>query len=149
MKRAYYALLKLLLSKVFSYIKQNQRLFNIILIVLGEKVVAVGYPFFSERHYKDIKPTITKGTISKVSPFMIQTSCCVQSGFSGGCILRIRRLHNQNIICEVLGVIVCNVRNDEKKVSYPNLNIAIPVTAFKDSLNKFMETEGIVLKYLF
>lgn len=59
--------------------------------VPGESVLAAGFPYYNEYDLTNLIPTITLGHVNTVSPSMIQTSCCVQSGFSGGPIFRITR----------------------------------------------------------
>lgn len=97
----------------------------------GEQVMAVGFPYYSEHSVDSLVPTMTNGYVNNVSPSMIQTSCCVQSGFSGGPIIRL----TSGI--EVVGIIVSNAKNDENAY-YPYVNMAVPATAFKDSVQKFM-----------
>lgn len=52
-----------------------------IINIPGEPVLAAGYPYFNENNLEDLRPTVTSGHVNNVSPSMIQTSCCVQSGF--------------------------------------------------------------------
>ncbi|KPJ10433.1 Peroxisomal leader peptide-processing protease [Papilio machaon] len=47
----------------------------------GESVVAAGYPYFSEDNLSSLRPTVTSGHVNNAAPSMLQTSCCVQSGF--------------------------------------------------------------------
>ncbi|VVC95286.1 unnamed protein product [Leptidea sinapis] len=46
-----------------------------------EPVLAAGYPYFNENNLQGLKPTVTSGHVNTASPSMLQTSCCVQSGF--------------------------------------------------------------------
>ncbi|CAH0713098.1 unnamed protein product, partial [Brenthis ino] len=91
----------------------------------GESVLAAGYPYFNENNLEDLKPTVTSGHINNVSPSMIQTSCCVQSGFSGGPIYRITK----DLKAEVLATIVSNAKT-ETGACYPYVNMAVPTRAF-------------------
>lgn len=94
--------------------------------VEGETVIAAGFPFFSST-----LPTITRGNISSVSINMIQTTCCVQSGASGGPIVR-------PSTCELLGIIVCNVITST--TLYPKLNMAIPASIIKGPIDEYINT---------
>ncbi|CAH2984764.1 unnamed protein product [Chilo suppressalis] len=97
----------------------------------GESVLAAGYPYFNEKNLEDLRPTVTSGHINTVSPSMLQTSCCIQSGFSGGPIFRL----NKNSV-EVLGIIVSNTKT-HSGACYPYINMAVPATAFKGLLHEF------------
>ncbi|KAF7996762.1 hypothetical protein HCN44_002408 [Aphidius gifuensis] len=92
----------------------------------GETVIAAGFPFFSST-----LPTITRGNISSVSINMIQTTCCVQSGASGGPIVR-------PSTGELLGIIVCNVITST--TLYPKLNMAIPASIIKGPIDEYINT---------
>ncbi|XP_072942806.1 peroxisomal leader peptide-processing protease [Epargyreus clarus] len=99
----------------------------------GESVLAAGYPYFNEINLEELKPTITSGHVNNVSPSMIQTSCCVQSGFSGGPIYRI----NKRSRVEVLAVIVSNAKT-QGGACYPYINMAVPARTFARALQHFM-----------
>ncbi|XP_026320429.1 peroxisomal leader peptide-processing protease [Hyposmocoma kahamanoa] len=111
----------------------------------GESVLAAGYPYFNENNLEDLKPTVTTGHINNASPSMIQTSCCVQSGFSGGPIFRIskRKTH-----VEVLGIIVSNAKT-ETGACYPYINMAVPTRAFIHLLQDYIQDkDGTKLKII-
>ncbi|OWR48404.1 peroxisomal leader peptide-processing protease-like isoform X2 [Danaus plexippus] len=91
----------------------------------GESVLAAGFPYFNETNLEELKPTVTSGHVNNVSPSLIQTTCCVQSGFSGGPIFRITK----ELKVEVLGTIVSNAKT-ETGASYPYINMAVPTKAF-------------------
>ncbi|CAF4788024.1 unnamed protein product [Pieris macdunnoughi] len=99
----------------------------------GESVLAAGYPYFNENNLEDLKPTVTSGHVNNVSPSLIQTSCCVQSGFSGGPIFRIS---NSNKV-EVLGIIASNAKT-ETGACYPYINMAVPTRAFLKIIQHFI-----------
>ncbi|KAI8419786.1 hypothetical protein MSG28_008443 [Choristoneura fumiferana] len=107
----------------------------------GESILAAGYPYFNENNLEGLKPNVTVGHINNVSPSMIQTSCCVQSGFSGGPIFRL--IDTQ---VEVLGVIVSNAKTTTG-ACYPYINMAVPARAFVDSVQQFItDKDGDHLK---
>ncbi|KAK0098822.1 hypothetical protein PV326_002453 [Microctonus aethiopoides] len=95
----------------------------------GELVMCAGFPFFSST-----LPTITRGNVSNVSACMLQTTCCVQSGASGGPIVRFDT-------GELLGMVVCNVISSN--TLYPRLNMAIPAAVFKDPINEYIKTGDV------
>ncbi|XP_048483900.1 peroxisomal leader peptide-processing protease-like [Plutella xylostella] len=99
----------------------------------GEPVLAAGFPFFNENNLEDLRPTVTSGHANNVSPSMIQTSCCVQSGFSGGAIYRITASSR----VEVLGIIVCNAKT-ETGACFPYINMAVPASTFVHLLHTYM-----------
>ncbi|KRT85123.1 Trypsin, partial [Oryctes borbonicus] len=86
-------------------------------ILKGETVFAAGFPLFS--HATKPKPTLTKGCISHISQGMIKTTCSVLPGSSGGAILRKNG--------ELIGIIACNTRLDDKISAVPRVNMAIPI----------------------
>lgn len=92
----------------------------------GEPVVCAGFPLFSSH-----LPTITRGNVSSVSSCMLQTTCCIQSGASGGPIVR-------PATGELLGMVVCNVITST--TLYPRLNMAIPLTVIKEPIENYIAT---------
>ncbi|XP_045452634.1 peroxisomal leader peptide-processing protease [Melitaea cinxia] len=101
--------------------------------IKGESVLAAGFPYFNEDNLDDLKPTVTSGHINNVSPSMIQTSCCVQSGFSGGPIFRI----GADLRVSVLATIVSNAKT-QAGASYPYINMAVPTRAFLHLVQHFI-----------
>ncbi|KAK0163656.1 hypothetical protein PV327_007317 [Microctonus hyperodae] len=95
----------------------------------GELVMSAGFPFFSST-----LPTITRGNVSNVSAYMLQTTCCIQSGASGGPIVRFDT-------GELLGMVVCNVISSN--TLYPRLNMALPAAVFKDPINEYIKTGDV------
>ncbi|KAM3959261.1 peroxisomal leader peptide-processing protease isoform 2-T2 [Aphomia sociella] len=95
----------------------------------GESVLAAGYPYFSEQHLEQLRPTVTAGHVNNVSPSMLQTSCCVQSGFS-------------NSTVEVLAIVVSNAKT-HTGACYPYINMAIPVRAFMHLIQDFIEHKDV------
>ncbi|KAI5745629.1 hypothetical protein M8J76_012915 [Diaphorina citri] len=66
---------------------------------------------------------------------MIQTSCSVHSGASGGALL------NQS--GDLIGLVVCNVMDslDSVTVVYPRVNMAVPICAFYSTLMAYLRTK--------
>lgn len=94
----------------------------------GEAVGSAGFPFFSSRY-----PTITRGNVSGASKCMLQTTCCIQSGSSGGPIVRWST-------GEMLGMVVCNALSTTKSKIYPRLNMAVPVSVLDRPLREYLRT---------
>lgn len=103
----------------------------------GESVVVVGYGGLGWR----CGPSLTYGVLSKTislneQPVMLQTTCAVQAGTSGGAVVRARS-------GELLGIVSSNTRDLAAKVTYPHLNFSIPVTVFQTVLQNFHETKDL------
>ncbi|KAM9726659.1 peroxisomal leader peptide-processing protease [Menidia menidia] len=97
----------------------------------GEPVVVVGYGGLG----RTCGPSLTCGILSKAirlnhQPVMLQTTCAVQAGTSGGAVVRRRT-------GELLGIVSSNTRDLAAKVTYPHLNFSIPVAVFQRSLQRF------------
>ncbi|XP_034754495.1 peroxisomal leader peptide-processing protease isoform X2 [Etheostoma cragini] len=100
----------------------------------GESVVVVGYGGLGRR----CGPSLTCGVLSKAislkdQPVMLQTTCAVQAGTSGGAVVRTSS-------GELLGIVSSNTRDLAAKVTYPHLNFSIPVTVFHRLLQLFHQT---------
>ncbi|XP_029305775.1 peroxisomal leader peptide-processing protease [Cottoperca gobio] len=103
----------------------------------GESVVVVGYGGLGRR----CGPSLTSGVLSKIitlndQPVMLQTTCAVQAGTSGGAVVRTRS-------GELLGIVSSNTRDLAAKVTYPHLNFSIPVTVFQRVLQHFHQTRDV------
>ncbi|XP_063227436.1 peroxisomal leader peptide-processing protease isoform X2 [Bacillus rossius redtenbacheri] len=103
--------------------------------VVGEEVLAAGFPIFSE---DGVLPTVTQGVVARVQgpgPSFLQTTCCVQSGASGGAVLaRSDRL---------LAVVVCNIKDHGTGAVYPHVNLAVPSTVLAAPLAQFAATGDV------
>ena len=69
---------------------------------------------------------------------MLQTTCRIQSGSSGGPIVRWST-------GEMLGMVVCNSISTTKNKLYPQLNMAVPVSILKAPLTEYLRTGGAYL----
>ncbi|KAG7512858.1 peroxisomal leader peptide-processing protease [Solea senegalensis] len=103
----------------------------------GESVVVVGYGGLG----RSCGPSLTSGVLSKAvsrdkQPVMLQTTCAVQAGASGGAVVR---THTG----ELLGIVSSNTRDLAAKVTYPHLNFSIPVTVFQRLLQRFHQTQEV------
>lgn len=100
----------------------------------GEDVVVIGYGALGGC----CGPSLTSGILSRVithqsQPVMLQTTCAVQSGASGGAVVR-------PSTGELLGVVSSNTRDFSAKVTYPHLNFSVPVTVLEPLLRLFAQT---------
>ncbi|XP_029376982.1 peroxisomal leader peptide-processing protease [Echeneis naucrates] len=103
----------------------------------GESVLVMGYGGLG----RNCGPSLTCGVLSKAinlnnQPIMIQTTCAVQAGASGGAVVRAS--------CgELLGIVSSNTRDLAAKATYPHLNFIIPVTVFQKLLQRFQQTKDV------
>ncbi|KAJ9595470.1 hypothetical protein L9F63_013334, partial [Diploptera punctata] len=100
----------------------------------GEPVIAAGFPLFSE---DNIRPTVTRGIVAHVSnpAAMLQTTCCVQSGASGGAVFWSTG--------ELMGLISCNTQDVASGALYPNINMAVPICMLETHLHNYIKTGDI------
>uniref|UniRef100_A0A9J7ZBK6 Peroxisomal leader peptide-processing protease n=1 Tax=Cyprinus carpio carpio TaxID=630221 RepID=A0A9J7ZBK6_CYPCA len=109
----------------------------------GEDGLVVGYGALGS----SCGPSLTSGILSRVithqsQPVMLQTTCAVQSGASGGAVVR-------SATGELLGIVSSNTRDFAAKVTYPHLNFSIPVTVLEPLLRRFAQTgDAAVFKAL-
>lgn len=99
-------------------------------ILKGEPVVSVGFPFSSS-----VRPTVSGGVVSKPMDCALLTTCCVQSGASGGPIV-------SRATGEMLGMIVCNVLSSDGTVLYPRMSLAVPATTLSGPLREYLRTDN-------
>ncbi|GAB1860434.1 Peroxisomal leader peptide-processing protease [Camponotus japonicus] len=99
-------------------------------VVKGEPVVSVGFPFFSS-----VRPTISSGVISKSMDCALLTTCCAQSGTSGGPIV-------SRATGEMLGMIVCNALSSDGAVLYPRMSLAVPAAVMDRPLREYLRTDN-------
>ncbi|KAG7250534.1 hypothetical protein CRUP_038851 [Coryphaenoides rupestris] len=103
----------------------------------GEEVVVVGYGALGKR----CGPSLTGGVLSKAvswdrRPVMLQTTCAVQAGASGGAVVRKRS-------GELLGIVSSNTRDCAANVTYPHLNFSIPGSVFQPLLQRFSQSGDV------
>ncbi|XP_061914014.1 peroxisomal leader peptide-processing protease [Entelurus aequoreus] len=103
----------------------------------GERLLVVGYGGLGGR----CGPSLTCGVLSKAisvnrRPVMLQTTCAVQAGASGGAVVRASS-------GELLGMVASNTRDVTAKVTYPHLNFCIPVTVLQGPLRRFHQQRDV------
>ncbi|XP_017579006.1 peroxisomal leader peptide-processing protease [Pygocentrus nattereri] len=101
---------------------------------LGEDVVVLGYGALG----KTCGPSVTSGILSRVitqknKPVMLQTTCAVQCGASGGAVIRAST-------GELMGIMSSNTRDFAAKTTYPHLNFSIPLSVLEPLLGRFDQT---------
>ncbi|XP_069681475.1 peroxisomal leader peptide-processing protease [Periplaneta americana] len=103
--------------------------------VKGEPVVAAGFPLFSEDD--NLLPTVTRGVVAHVSDpaAVLQTTCCIQSGASGGPLFR----HTG----ELLGIVSCNTLDTDSGALFPRINMAVPASVLAVPLYTFLCTGDV------
>ncbi|XP_066535515.1 peroxisomal leader peptide-processing protease [Hoplias malabaricus] len=100
----------------------------------GEDVVVLGYGPLG----KNCGPSVTSGILSRViakknKAVMLQTTCAVQCGASGGAVVRAST-------GELLGIVSSNTRDFAANVTYPHLNFSIPMSVLEPVLKEFSQT---------
>lgn len=67
---------------------------------------------------------------------MLKTTCCINAGASGGALIRPNG--------ELLGIIVSNAKLlvKKEKITFPRVNMCIPVCAVKGVIEQFLEVLG-------
>lgn len=101
----------------------------------GETVFVIGHAIFGDSH--DLEPTVTKGVVSKVIklnniPVMLQTTCAVHAGASGGAVV--------NMKGQLVGIVVCNAKDTSSGASYPHVNMCVPIATVAEVLKEYKDT---------
>lgn len=99
----------------------------------GEDVCIVGFGALGER----CGPSVTSGVLSSVisvgdGPVMLQTSCAVHGGSSGGPLFAVQS-------GELLGIVASNTRDNNTGATYPHLNFSVPVTILQAALDRYVQ----------
>ncbi|KAM9070091.1 peroxisomal leader peptide-processing protease isoform 1-T1 [Sarcophilus harrisii] len=99
----------------------------------GEDVCVVGFGAFGQA----CGPSVTLGILSAVvevkdAPVMLQTTCAVHGGSSGGPLF--------SDLGELLGIVTSNTRDNSTGATYPHLNFSIPVTVLEPALEQYRQT---------
>lgn len=103
--------------------------------VAGQLVYTSGFPHFTSLGRLDnFLPSIFEGRITKVTHGVIFTDASVQSGQSGGPIFSQRG--------NLIGVCISNSKDDNNRLIYPNINMAVPVYDIYPILQKYDQTKG-------
>ncbi|EDL93006.1 trypsin domain containing 1 (predicted), isoform CRA_a [Rattus norvegicus] len=100
----------------------------------GEPVSVVGFGVFGQA----CGPSVTSGILSAVvhvddAPVMLQTTCAVHGGSSGGPLFSTRS-------GDLLGIVASNTRDNNTGATYPHLNFSIPITVLQPALKQYSQT---------
>ncbi|KAM6329949.1 peroxisomal leader peptide-processing protease [Podargus strigoides] len=100
----------------------------------GEEVSVVGFGALG----RACGPSVTAGVLSAVvavagHPVMLQTTCAVHGGSSGGPLVSSRSGH-------LLGIVASNTRDTSVGATYPHLNFCIPITILQPSITRYRRT---------
>ncbi|XP_025773635.1 peroxisomal leader peptide-processing protease [Puma concolor] len=99
----------------------------------GEAVSVVGFGVFGQA----CGPSVTSGILSAVvqvddTPVMLQTTCAVHGGSSGGPLFSTRT-------GDLLGIVASNTRDNNTGATYPHLNFSIPITVLQPALQRYSQ----------
>ncbi|KAF7479197.1 peroxisomal leader peptide-processing protease isoform X1 [Marmota monax] len=100
----------------------------------GDAVSVVGFGVFGQT----CGPSMTSGILSAVvqvddTPVMLQTTCAVHGGSSGGPLFS---THSGDL----LGIVASNTRDNNTGATYPHLNFSIPITVLQPALQRYIQT---------
>ncbi|XP_076981144.1 peroxisomal leader peptide-processing protease [Tamandua tetradactyla] len=103
----------------------------------GEAVSVVGFGVFGQA----CGPSVTAGILSAVvqvddTPVMLQTTCAVHGGSSGGPLFS---THSGDL----LGIVASNTRDNTTGATYPHLNFSIPITVLQPALRRYQQTRDL------
>lgn len=78
-------------------------------------------------------------------PLMMQTTCAVYAGTSGGPVIALHPQHG----FQVVGIVVCNTQDTKNKASFPHINLAVPTPAIARIIEEYIISgDKNVLSYL-
>ncbi|KAM4031497.1 peroxisomal leader peptide-processing protease [Anomaloglossus baeobatrachus] len=99
----------------------------------GEDVYVVGFGALGE----SCGPSVTSGVLSAVIsvgnvPVMLQTSCAVHGGSSGGPLFAAES-------GKLLGIVASNTRDNCTGATYPHLNFSVPITVVQSAIQRYRQ----------
>ncbi|XP_005099483.1 peroxisomal leader peptide-processing protease isoform X2 [Aplysia californica] len=108
---------------------------SIVKPVVGQRVYAVGHAVFSAD--SDLPPSVSAGVVSKIvcsggQPVMVQSTCAVHPGASGGPLL--------SASGQLVGILVCNTRDQSNSSCFPHVNMSVPAVAAWTAVQKYRRT---------
>ncbi|XP_059677288.1 peroxisomal leader peptide-processing protease [Gavia stellata] len=100
----------------------------------GEEVSVVGFGALG----RACGPSVTAGILSAVvavagRPVMLQTTCAVHGGSSGGPLVSSRS-------GRLLGIVASNTRDTGAGATYPHLNFCVPITVLQPPIARYRRT---------
>lgn len=102
----------------------------------GSPAYVIGHGLLGEP--ASMPPYITAGVISKVVNYreqqvMVQSSCAVHGGASGGPLV--------SESGKLLGIVTCNARDTQSGASYPHINMSVPIVTILPIIKEYLETK--------
>ncbi|XP_071955550.1 peroxisomal leader peptide-processing protease-like [Antedon mediterranea] len=103
----------------------------------GQRVIAVGHALFSFELQN--QPSVTSGVVSNTVTYkdelvMIQSTCAVHGGASGGALLCAET-------GQFIGIIASNSRDIENNASFPHVNFSIPTAMFWFPITSYISSK--------
>ncbi|XP_069466614.1 peroxisomal leader peptide-processing protease isoform X2 [Ambystoma mexicanum] len=104
---------------------------------VGEDVSIIAFGAFG----KHCGPSVTSGILSAVidvdsTPVMLQTTCAVHGGSSGGPLFATRT-------GQLLGIVASNTRDNSVGATYPHLNFSVPITLMQSGLSRYNKNRDL------
>ncbi|GFR71874.1 peroxisomal leader peptide-processing protease-like [Elysia marginata] len=103
--------------------------------LIGQRVWVFGHAVFNTD--LGLQPSVCAGVISKVvkvrgQDMMVQTTCAVHGGASGGPLLD----NDGNLV----GIVVCNTVDKGSNSTYPHINFSVPATTVWPTVLHYIQT---------
>uniref|UniRef100_A0A8C4T0C4 Peroxisomal leader peptide-processing protease n=1 Tax=Erpetoichthys calabaricus TaxID=27687 RepID=A0A8C4T0C4_ERPCA len=117
---------------IFGLSTKEESPYDVAVLLLNKSVCVLGFGLFGQ----NCGPSVTAGTLSRVmqcesKAIMLQTTCAVHAGTSGGALYR-------TSTGELLGIVTSNTRDNAINITYPHLNFSIAITVLKPLLHKYI-----------
>ncbi|XP_014213115.1 peroxisomal leader peptide-processing protease [Copidosoma floridanum] len=127
-----------------AVLKLEQKIENLRALPIASNVPAKGTQVMTSGFsLTQFPPCSSDGIISRVTSCILQTTCTVQCGDSGGPII-------EPNTGQMLGLIVSNIAQSttgsDTEILYPRFNMSVPATVLKGPLTKYINTQ--VKEYL-
>ncbi|KAK3753866.1 hypothetical protein RRG08_006253 [Elysia crispata] len=108
---------------------------KIVPALIGQRIWVCGHAVFNTD--LGLQPSLCAGVISKVvkvkdQDVMVQTTCAVHAGASGGPLI--------DNIGNLVGIVVCNTVDKGSNSTYPHINFSVPSTTFWPPVQHYLKT---------
>ncbi|XP_064602729.1 peroxisomal leader peptide-processing protease-like [Liolophura sinensis] len=102
----------------------------------GLDVQVTGHALFDED--RCLTPSVTSGVISKITkfseiPVLIQTTCAVHAGASGGVVT--------DQVGHLLAIVVCNAKDISTGACYPHVNLCVPINTIWPVIDSYRKSK--------
>ncbi|XP_077868917.1 peroxisomal leader peptide-processing protease-like [Saccoglossus kowalevskii] len=107
----------------------------------GSDICVVGHALFPRELSK--QPSVTYGILSNIvivkdKPVLLQSTCAVHSGASGGPLLSAKT-------GELIGIVASNSKDTVSGASFPHINFSIPMAMVQETFANFLRTGDVKL----